>query len=72
MDEVSEFAKQIFTSSLTDSSNKKPVATKATPHPLKINFGELASDNTAVSVQLVVWAMSEESGKSLLVCHTTH
>ena len=59
--EISAFAKQMFTSSYADSADKK--GSSSTPSgSVKINFGDLAVENTSASVQLVLWAMSDESG----------
>ena len=67
MSDVRGFAKDIFTHSFQDSTDKKettPAAADggATADSLKINFSEFAVANTAVSVQLVLWSLTEESG----------
>ena len=60
--EVSVFAKRLFRNCFADSSDKNK-GSGAPNEPLKINFGELAVENTSASVQLVVWTMSDESRK---------
>ena len=62
LDEISAFAKLVFRSSLGESSVKD-----ATPQEdsLQMHFGELAVDNTSVSIQLLLWAVTDENGTTL-------
>ena len=68
MSDVRGFAKDIFTHSFQDSTDKKETTPSAaadggaTADSVKINFSEFAVANTAVSVQLVLWSLTEESG----------
>lgn len=69
--EVLQFAKQMFTSSFTDSLDQKGSASSksnfASADKVNINFGELSVANTSVSVQLVLWATADESGLCSLI-----
>ncbi|XP_067946657.1 phosphatidylinositol 4-kinase alpha-like [Watersipora subatra] len=67
--QVSVFAKRIFYTSFTDSSVKPAQAGSSTPEPVKINFAELAAQNTSVSVQLVLWTMSDETDADTVLLH---
>lgn len=72
MSDVKSFARKVFTHSFQDSSDKRE-STAAPPEEsgdtLKINFAELAVPNTAVSVQLVLWSLTEESGITMIGSH---
>ncbi|KAF6031162.1 hypothetical protein EB796_010520 [Bugula neritina] len=71
--EVLQFAKQMFTSSFTDSLDQKGSASSksnfASADKVNINFGELSVANTSVSVQLVLWATADESDAEEVLLH---
>ena len=79
MSDVRGFAKNIFTHSFQDSTDKKETTLSAaaaadggaTADSLKINFSEFAVANTAVSVQLVLWSLTEESGMFSILTATS-
>lgn len=73
MGDVRGFAKDIFTHSFLDSADRKdttPAADAAPSDSLKINFSEYSVSNTAVSVQLVLWSLTDESG-TVSIYHKT-
>lgn len=62
LDEIASFAKLIFRSSLGETQGLKDSG--SSDDNMQIQFGDLAVDNTSVSIQLLLWAVTDENGKS--------